>query len=66
MDILKTASLDTQTRMQYEEREKTLKDIASIRGDGVRKGRQEGIKEEKGRQISSGLYLIKIKSKKSP
>ena len=47
MDILKTASLDPQTRMQYEAREKALKDIASIRGDGVREGRQEGIKEGK-------------------
>lgn len=47
VDILKTASLDSQIRMQYEAREKALKDIASIRGDGVREGRQEGIKEGK-------------------
>ena len=41
VDILKTASLDPLTRMQYEAREKALKDIVSIRGDGVREGKQE-------------------------
>ena len=37
VDILKSASLDPHTRMQYEAREKALKDIASIRGDVKRR-----------------------------
>ena len=55
MDILKTASLDPQTRMQYEAREKALKDIASIRGDGVREG-SEGKKEGK-QEIAKKMLL---------
>ena len=40
VDILKAASLDPQTKMRYEAREKALKDIASVRGDGLREGRK--------------------------
>ena len=44
---LKLASMDPETRMQYEAREKALKDIASIYGDGVEDGRIEGKLEGK-------------------
>ncbi len=42
VEKLKTASLDPEARMKYEAREKALKDMASIRGDGLREGRIEG------------------------
>ncbi len=42
VDILRAASLDPETRMQYEAREKALKDIVSIRGDGIEEGKIEG------------------------
>lgn len=42
VEILKAASLDPQTRMRYEAREKALKDINSIRGDGLREGMKKG------------------------
>ncbi|MEC1723084.1 hypothetical protein [Schinkia azotoformans] len=41
VDILRAASLDPETRMQYEAREKALKDIVSIRGDGIEEGKIE-------------------------
>ena len=47
MEKLKTASLDPEARMKYEAREKALKDMASIRGDGLREGRIEGKREGK-------------------
>lgn len=42
VEILKAASLDPETRMMYEAREKALKDMASIHGDGVREGIEKG------------------------
>lgn len=53
VDILKQASLDPETRMQYEAREKALKDIASIRGDGKREGKLEIAKK----MINKGMAL---------
>lgn len=47
VEMLRIASLDPEARMQYEMREKALKDIASIRGDGVREGIREGMREGK-------------------
>ncbi|HHW37130.1 MAG TPA: hypothetical protein GXX18_07840 [Bacillales bacterium] len=44
VDILKAASLDPETRMQYEAREKALKDIVSIRGDGIEEGKIEMVR----------------------
>lgn len=41
-DILRAASLDPETRMIYEAREKALKDMNSIRGDGLREGIAKG------------------------
>lgn len=43
VDILRAASLDPETRMIYEAREKELKDMNSIRGDGLREGIERGI-----------------------
>ena len=57
VDILKTASLDPQTRMQYEAREKALKDIASIRGDGVREGKKEGKQEIAKKMLLKGMDI---------
>lgn len=54
---LKIASLDPEARMQYEAREKMLKDIASIRGDGI----EEGI--EKGQLIMAQEIAIKMITK---
>lgn len=57
VDILKTASLDPQTRIQYEAREKALKDIASIHGDGVREGKKEGKKEIAKKMLKKGMDI---------
>ncbi|MCM3715610.1 Rpn family recombination-promoting nuclease/putative transposase [Alkalihalobacillus oceani] len=57
VDILKQASLDPETRMQYEAREKALKDIASIRGDSKREGKYEGKLEIAKKMIKKGMAL---------
>lgn len=51
VNILKAASLDPKTRMLYEAREKALKDLNSIRGEGYREGIEIGIEQgiEQGR-----------------
>ena len=57
VDVFKTASLYPQTRMQYEAREKALKDIASIRGDGVREGIKEGKQEIAKKMLKKGMDI---------
>ncbi|THG89547.1 hypothetical protein AJ85_16960, partial [Alkalihalobacillus alcalophilus ATCC 27647 = CGMCC 1.3604] len=51
VDKLRIASMDPKIRMQYEAREKALKDMASLRGEG----RQEGKQEERERMAISML-----------
>jgi predicted transposase/invertase (TIGR01784 family) len=55
VDILRAASLDPQTRMQYEAREKALKDMASIRGDGLREGQIIKAKEVAKKMLQKGM-----------
>ncbi|AWI13858.1 hypothetical protein CQJ30_17900 [Caldibacillus thermoamylovorans] len=52
VDMLRTVSMDREARMLAEAREKALKDINSIRGEGKEEGIEEGIKKgmEKGRK----------------
>jgi predicted transposase/invertase (TIGR01784 family) len=51
VDMLRTVSMDREARMLAEAREKALKDINSIRGEGIeegiKKGIEKGIKEGK-------------------
>ncbi|MED4455969.1 PD-(D/E)XK nuclease family transposase [Metabacillus fastidiosus] len=53
VDILRTASLDPETRVQYEACEKALKDIASVGGDGLREGKKEVAKK----MLSKGMEI---------
>ncbi|WP_270577807.1 hypothetical protein, partial [Caldibacillus thermoamylovorans] len=61
---LRTVSMDREARMLAETREKALKDINSIRGEGkeesikkgIEKGRKEGIKEGK-REIAKKMLM---------
>ena len=48
VDMLRTVSMDREARMLAEAREKALKDINSIRGEGKEEGIKKGI--EKGRK----------------
>ena len=57
VDILRTASLDPITRMQYEAREKALKDIASVHGDGKREGKLEGKLEIAKKMLRKGMNI---------
>ncbi|MED4354365.1 transposase [Schinkia azotoformans] len=50
---MEAASLDPQTRIRYEAREKALKDMASLRGEGLREGKQEVAKK----MLSKGLDI---------
>ena len=64
VDMLRTVSMDREARMLAEAREKALKDINSIRGEGIEegikkgieKGRKEGIKEGK-REIAKKMLM---------
>ncbi|MED3642928.1 Rpn family recombination-promoting nuclease/putative transposase [Caldifermentibacillus hisashii] len=64
VDMLRTVSMDREARMLAETREKALKDINSIRGEGkeesikkgIEKGRKEGIKEGK-REIAKKMLM---------
>ena len=53
VDKLRLASLDPETRMQYEAREKALKDIASIRGEGV----DEGVEKVARKMLREGMDI---------
>lgn len=57
VDILKAASLDPKIKMQYEAREKALKDMASIRGDGIREGIEEGKIEIAKKMLRKGMEI---------
>lgn len=61
VDILRAASLDPETRMIYEAREKELKDMNSIRGDGLREGIERGI--EKGELSKARAMARKMLAK---
>jgi predicted transposase/invertase (TIGR01784 family) len=51
VEKLRIASMDPEVRMQYEAREKALKDIASIRGEGV----DEGVEKVACRMLKKGM-----------
>ena len=53
VDKLRLASLDPETRMLYEAREKALKDIASIRGEGV----DEGVEKVARKMLREGMDI---------
>lgn len=54
---LRLASLDPETRMQYEAREKALKDIASIRDDGFEEGKLEEKREMARNLLKEGVEI---------
>lgn len=54
---LRLASLDPETRMQYEAREKALKDIASIRDDAFEDGKLEGKREMVQNLLKEGVEI---------
>ncbi|MCB7069293.1 Rpn family recombination-promoting nuclease/putative transposase [Caldibacillus sp. 210928-DFI.2.22] len=56
VDMLRTVSMDREARMLAEAREKALKDINSIRGEGIREGIEKGIKEGK-REIAKKMLM---------
>ncbi|AWI13106.1 hypothetical protein CQJ30_13610 [Caldibacillus thermoamylovorans] len=62
VDMLRTVSMDREARMLAEAREKALKDINSIRGEGIEegieKGRKEGIREGIEKGIKEGKREI--------
>ena len=57
VDKLRLASLDPETRMQYEAREKALKDIASIRGDALDEGIEKGKREMAQNLLKEGVDI---------
>ena len=57
VDMLRTVSMDREARMLAEAREKALKDINSIRGEGIEEGIKKGI--EKGRKEGIGEGIEK-------
>ncbi|MEL3956985.1 hypothetical protein NSQ96_06800 [Caldifermentibacillus hisashii] len=57
VDMLRTVSMDREARMLAEAREKALKDINSIRGEGIEKGIKEGKREDAKMMLMEGLDL---------
>lgn len=57
VDKLRRASLDPETRMQYEAREKALEDIASIRGEALEEGALIKVQEIAKKLILKGMEL---------
>jgi predicted transposase/invertase (TIGR01784 family) len=55
VDMLRTVSMDKEARMLAEAREKALKDINSIRGDGIEEGIKKGIEEGIKKGIEEGI-----------
>ncbi|WP_396234638.1 Rpn family recombination-promoting nuclease/putative transposase [Caldifermentibacillus hisashii] len=56
VDMLRTVSMDREARMLAEAREKALKDINSIRGEGIEEGIKKGI--EKGKREDAKMMLM--------
>jgi predicted transposase/invertase (TIGR01784 family) len=55
VDMLRTVSMDREARMLAEAREKAIKDINSIRGDGIEEGIKKGIEEGIKKGIEEGI-----------
>jgi len=55
VDMLRTVSMDREARMLAEAREKALKDINSIRGDGIEEGIKKGLEEGIKKGIEEGI-----------
>ncbi|MEN0665647.1 Rpn family recombination-promoting nuclease/putative transposase [Caldifermentibacillus hisashii] len=57
VDMLRTVSMDREARMLAEAREKALKDINSIRGEGIEEGIKKGKREDAKMMLMEGLDL---------
>ena len=57
VDMLRTVSMDREARMFAEAREKALKDINSIRGEGIEEGIKKGKREDAKMMLMEGLDL---------
>ena len=55
VDMLRTVSMDREARMLAEAREKALKDINSIRGEGIEEGIKKGIEKGRKEGIREGI-----------
>jgi len=61
--MLRTVSMDREARMLAEAREKALKDINSIRGDGIEEGIKKGKREIAKKMLMEGAdinFIVKI------
>ncbi|WP_340497058.1 Rpn family recombination-promoting nuclease/putative transposase [Caldifermentibacillus hisashii] len=60
VDMLRTVSMDREARMLAEAREKALKDINSIRGEGIEEGIKKGIKKgiKEGKREDAKMMLM--------
>ncbi|WP_346207117.1 Rpn family recombination-promoting nuclease/putative transposase [Caldifermentibacillus hisashii] len=57
VDMLRTVSMDREARMLAEALEKALKDINSIRGEGIEEGIKKGKREDAKMMLMEGLDL---------
>ncbi|WP_346200695.1 Rpn family recombination-promoting nuclease/putative transposase [Caldifermentibacillus hisashii] len=63
VDMLRTVSMDREARMLAEARENALKDINSIRGEGIEEGIREGKREIAKKMLMEGTdinFIVKM------